>query len=151
MINKFLNFFILFLRRFSIKKYFASSICIIVIPTIVIISCTKSKSKPDCGCDSPPLQSLTNVKGSLSYSTRGTSPYNTTQKQYVITTGVPGLLSDYFICDTSFSQLQLIIDTNRNITYPVIFSGVVKKFCKSDTLFYLDFNYNIQLTNIQKQ
>jgi hypothetical protein len=27
----------------------------------------------------------------------------------------------------------------------------VKKFCSSDTLFYLDFNYNIQLTNIQKQ
>jgi hypothetical protein len=115
------------------------------------ISCHKSNSKPDCGCDSPPLQNITNISGSLSYSSKGTSPYNTTQKQYVITTGVPGLLSDYFICDTSFSQLQSIIDTNRNIKYPVIFSDTVKKFCSSDTLFYLDFNYNIQLTNIQKQ
>jgi hypothetical protein len=32
-----------------------------------------------------------------------------------------------------------------------IASPSVKKFCTNDTLIYLNFNYNIQLTNIQKQ
>lgn len=126
-------------------------VVIAVLVITILVGCHKSHSVQNCGCDSQPLQSIVNINGSLSYSARGTSPYNTTQKQYVITVGVPGLLSDYFICDTSSSQLQLIVDTNRNITYPVIFSGIVKKFCSSDTLIYLDFNYNIQLTNIQKQ
>lgn len=132
----------------SMLLLFIASIAII---TITNSGCHKSNSNPDCGCDSQPLQSITNISGILSYSTRGSSPYNTIQKQYVITTGVPGLLSDYFVCDTSFFQLQSIIDTNRNIVYPVVFSGTVKKFCSNDTLIYLDFNYNIQLTNILKQ
>ncbi|MBS1620394.1 MAG: hypothetical protein JST10_09100 [Bacteroidetes bacterium] len=132
----------------SMLLLFIGSIAII---TITNSGCTKSNANNGCGCDSQPLQNITNILGSLSYSTKGTSPYNTTQKQYVITTGVPGLLSDYFVCDSSFLQLQSIIDTNRNIVYPVIFSGAVKKFCSSDTLFYLNLNYNIQLTNIQKR
>jgi hypothetical protein len=119
--------------------------------TIISFNCCKSSKNADCGCNSDSLQSVENIIGNLSYSTIGTSPYNTTQKQYVITTGVAGLRSDYFICDTSFLQLRSIIDTNRNITYPVIFSGTINKFCKSDTLFYLDFPYNIHLTNIKKQ
>jgi hypothetical protein len=125
------------------------SVAFIII--LINAGCRKSNSNKDCGCDSSTLKSIANINGSLSYSTRGTSPYNTSQKHYVITTGIPGLISDYFVCDSSFSQLQLIVDTNRNITYPVIFSGIVKKFCSVDTLIYLNFNYNIQLSNIQKQ
>ena len=115
----------------------------IALTSISLLQC-KKKDISDCGCNSPAIQNINKWKGYLFF--------NTSQKKYEIQIGVPGLLSDYFICDTSFSQFQSLIDTNRHITYPVIFSGDVNKFCVPDTIVgYFNNVYNIQLTNIKKQ
>jgi len=120
-------------------RLFISIIILLICP--IIFSCQKG-STPNCGCDSPILQNLP--------STTGTLYYDNTKKQYSIVVGTPGLLSRYVLCDTTISQLQSIVSTNRDSTYHVLFSGYVKNFCPDPNLVYLDFMFNIELTAITK-
>ncbi len=107
-----------------------------------LYSCHK-KNPINCGCDSPVIQNIDSYNGTLSY--------NKTQSQYSIYTGSPGLVTQYVICDSNFTQLKSIIDTNKNINYPVTFSGDIKDYCKSDNLIYLNFMFNIHLITVKKQ
>ncbi len=118
-----------------------------VIIVIIHVSCHKSNTNKNCGCDSPTIQTVDSVGGTLYF--------DSTKKKYYITSGTPGLQTVLYICDTSFSQLQSIVRTppdHVNSSYWVNFSGNMKKFCVPDSIVgYFDFMNNIQLTNIQKQ
>lgn len=120
---------------------FIYTVAIVII--IDLISCNKSKSKPDCGCNSAAIESAQEWKGYLFF--------DSSQKRFKIQIGVPGLYSNYFICDTTFPELHSIIDSNRILKYYVLFSGNATKFCVPDTIVgYIDKVYNISLTNLKK-
>ena len=117
----------------------------IALTSISLLQC-KKKDISDCGCNSPAIQTVDSVSGTLYF--------DSSLKEYYIISGIPGLQSKLYICDSTFSQLQSIVRTppdHVNSSYGILFSGNMKNYCKSDTLIYLDFMYNIQLTNIKKQ
>lgn len=117
---------------------------LIIVLIINSLSCHKSNINKDCGCNSQTIQTINEWKGYLFF--------DNTQKKYEVQIGSPGGSANYFICDTTFPQLQSIIDTNRAITYNVIFSGNVKKFCVPDSIVaYISQMYDIELTNLTKQ
>lgn len=125
------------------KKLITPLIFSIVIITILASSCHKSDSTSNCGCNSKTIQTVNEWKGYLFF--------DSIQNKYEIQIGVPGLFSDYFICDSTISQLHSIIDTNRMFRYYVLFSGDVKTFCVPDTIAgYIDNMNNIKLTGITK-
>ena len=109
---------------------------------MISVGCQKSNTNNDCGCNSPTIETISEWKGYLLF--------NTTENRYEIQTGAVGGHSDYFICNPSFVKSQLDIDTTEKISYSVIFSGVVKKFCTDNTLIYIDNpHYNVNLNKIQ--
>jgi hypothetical protein len=127
-------------------KTFSYSVVFLLIILFIICNsgCHKSESLPDCGCGSDTIQTINEWKGYLFF--------NRTQKHYEIQIGVPGLFSNYFICDSTFRQLHSIIDVNRDSTYPVIFSGRVSTFCVPDSVAgYTEQMYNVKLINLTKQ
>jgi len=103
----------------------------------------KKGSQASCGCDSPTIQSLDSVSGTLQY--------DSLDKAYVVIIGVPGLYNYYFICDTTSTQIKNITAGNHNTSYGVSFSGNVTNYCVPDTIVgYFDSRYCIKLTNIIK-
>lgn len=124
-------------------KKFLVSLFLILLSCYTLSSCKKTKSNPECGCNSVTIQTIEGWKGYVFFSN--------SEKKYEVQIGVPGLYSNYFVCDTAFSELHLIIDTNRTFKYYVLFSGDVTKFCVPDTIAgYIDQMYNIRLSNIKK-
>ncbi|MBS1620393.1 MAG: hypothetical protein JST10_09105 [Bacteroidetes bacterium] len=126
-------------------------ICPVALAIIVVITtnvgCHKSSANKNCGCDSPTIQTVDSISGTLYF--------DSSLKKYYITSGTPGLQTRFTICDTSFSPLQAIVRTppdHISSSYWIIFSGDVKKFCIPDSIVgYFDFMNNIQLAKIKKQ
>lgn len=121
-----------------------SAIVFAIIIMLSFESCKKN-TIANCGCNSPTIQTVQSIRGTLYL--------DKSLKEYYILSGTPGLQSKLYICDSSFSQLQAIVKTSPdhvNSSYWVIFSGDLKNYCPSDTVIYLDFMRNIQLTAIEK-
>ena len=112
----------------------------------VLVACKHhSAAVNDCGCNSPIVQEVTNLNANLVYDTNSLIK----PTQYQLITGAPGGQLDIFICDTSFAQLHAIVDTNRYITYHVIFSGSLMNFCNIDSIGWAGATpYTVKLTSL---
>jgi len=113
----------------------------LILIIFIITSCSKSNI-PNCGCNSPTIQNVDSMIGTLKF--------DSSSKQYYITLGY---ISLYAVCDSNFTQLRSIVNgNNQNISYQVLFSGNVTKYCIPDTIIGYNYNmYNIQLTKIKQK
>jgi hypothetical protein len=126
---------------------------VLVIVLLVLLNfgaCKKRDSPslpktPDCGCDSPVIDTLIGINANLYYDTNSlVKPI-----QYQLIAGTPGAQRIFFVCDSNFQQLQSIVDTNRNAIYRVVFSGYERIFCNIDTIGWAGASpWNIELTNL---
>jgi hypothetical protein len=100
---------------------------------------------PECGCDSPVIDTLIGINANLYYDTNSlVKPI-----QFQLIAGTPGAQRIFFVCDSNFQQLQSIIDTNRNAIYHVVFPGYERVFCSTDTIGWAGASpWNIKLTNL---
>jgi hypothetical protein len=109
----------------------------------LLLACTNN-DLPSCGCNAPPIEEAVGWKGNLFYSKE--------MKHYAIQIGVPGLYSDYVICNQTLSKLQSIVSTPQANGYSVSFSGKITRFCVSDTIAGFTNNvYSITLSGIKTQ
>lgn len=107
---------------------------------IVICHCNKSEMT-SCGCDSPILDSVINTYGVLYY--------EPVSKQYYIRSvglNVDGTTS--IVCDTNSPPLRPYLDSAKQVSAVVKFSGKEHSACFSDTIMYIGKWVNINLTNL---
>jgi hypothetical protein len=105
---------------------------------LILIQCKKSTSAT-CGCDSPVVNSLSNVQGQLYF--------DSSKKQYYINT--PGIEEvRNFICDTTSSSLKPFLDSAKKNSAAVIVSAQQRAFCVPDTITPLGKWYNINIMSL---
>lgn len=121
-----------------------NGIILFILCFVAITSSACNKNNAECGCNSPTINTITNLKGTLNY-------YSNNKREISIVVGSPSSLTVFVICDTTNIELQSILRPNRDSVYHVLFSGNVKSFCPCDTLIYLDSRNVIQLTSIIPQ
>ena len=118
----------------------------LIVPLVIILifalnnSC--KKKKPDCGCDSPNVDTVTTAIGGLAY--------DTAAGQFFISTFGFGSLIDNYICNSDFPDLQSLKDSARVGAVSVKFSGFVKDYCKITNGAYIDQPTSFVLTQITK-
>lgn len=114
----------------------------------LLLSCHKDDDPaPTCGCDSPTINTITNITGILKKNS-GDFKNTVFDTEYYIES-ISGTFSSYYgICNSS--SLNGIVIT-ENATVNVIFSGEIKSICNPpNSIGFISYT-NIKLTQIQKK